>query len=124
MSLHPRSRWQSLRYALRGIGRMLRTETNARIHVLATIGVISLGLTFGIARLEWLAVILAIACVWSTEAINSAFEALCDVASPDYHPRVERAKDIAAGAVLLAAIAALGVGFLIFGPYVIAFITR
>ncbi len=123
MSLHPRSRWQSLRYALRGIGRMLRTETNARIHALATIAVVCLGLAFGIGRLEWLAVVLAIAGVWSAEAINSAFEALCNVASPDYHPQVERAKDIAAGAVLLAAIGALVVGFLIFGPYVIAFIT-
>ncbi len=103
---------------------MLRTEANARFHALASILVVLSGVALEIGRIEWLIVTLTIAVVWSLEAINTAFEALCDVASPEHHPEVERAKDIAAGAVLIAAIAALVVAVLIFGPRILDLVTR
>ena len=115
-----RSRVQSFRFAVRGIRAMLTNEPNARIHAIATGLVVAGGFGFGIERGEWLAVALAIGAVWTAEGVNTAFEALCDVASPDRHPRVERAKDVAAGAVLLAALTALAVASIVFGPRVLA----
>ena len=79
-----------------------------------------LGLALGIPRLEWLAVLLAIVSVWTAEALNTAFELLCDVASPEFHPLVEAGKDIAAGAVLICAIGAAITGVLVLGPPLIA----
>lgn len=110
-----RTRLLSFRYAGRGITTMLRSEPNARIHAVAAVGAIAAGLFFGIERAEWLAVVLAIGGVFCAEAFNTALEALCDVASPRRNPHVERAKDVAAGAVLIAALAALVVGLLVFG---------
>ena len=115
-----RSRLDSFRFAARGILAMLTSEPNARIHAIATGLVVAAGFGFGIERGEWLAVALAIGAVWTAEGFNTAFEALCDVASPEQHPRVERAKDVAAGAVLLAALAALAVALIVFGPRVLA----
>jgi diacylglycerol kinase len=111
-----RSRIRSFRFAARGILAMLASEPNAKLHALATGVVIVAGLGFGIERGEWLAVVLSIGAVWTAEGFNTAFEALCDVASPDRHPQVERSKDVAAGAVLLAALAALAVALIVFGP--------
>lgn len=111
---------RSFRYAFRGIGEMLRTETNARIHAVASIGAVGAGVVLSIDRVEWLVLVLTIAVVWSLEAVNTAFESLCDVVSPGDHPQVARAKDIAAGAVLIAAIAAVVEAGLIFGPRVLA----
>ena len=120
MSLHPNTRIQSIRYAFRGIDSMLRTEPNARIHAAATIIVLAAGFGFGISRIEWLAVTLSITAVWCAEGLNSAFESLCDVASPEFNPSVERAKDIAAGAVLITTIGAVVVGLLVFGHPLLA----
>ena len=108
-------RLRSFRYAGRGVATMFRSEPNARIHALAAVAAIAAGLFFGIERGEWLAVVLAIGGVFCAEGFNTAFEALCDVASPRRNPHVERAKDVAAGAVLIAALAALAVGLLVFG---------
>ena len=106
---------QNFRYAFRGIATMLRTERNARIHAVATLLVIGLGLGLGVDRTEWIALTLAVAFVWAAEGFNTAFEALCDTVSPEFHPKVERAKDVAAGAVLLAAMGAFVVALLVFG---------
>ena len=95
---------------------MLRSQHNAWIHALATGLVVATGFYFGLARAEWCLVVLAIVSVWTAEALNTAFEFLCDVASPEYHPLVEKAKDVAAGAVLICAIGAAVVGGLIFIP--------
>lgn len=111
-----RARARSFRFAFRGVGAMLATQHNAWLHAAAVVVVVTAGLGFGIERLEWLAITLAIVAVWVAEALNTAFETLCDVASPDFHPLVERAKDVAAGAVLISAIGALVVAALIFGP--------
>lgn len=108
----------SFRYAARGIVSMIRSEPNARIHLFMTLLVLGAGVYFRIERSEWLAVALAIGGVFAAESLNTAFEALCDVASPRRNPQVERAKDVAAGAVLIAATAATSVGLLVFGPRV------
>lgn len=95
---------------------MLRSQHNAWIHAVATGVVVAAGFGFGLARAEWCLVVLAIVSVWTAEALNTAFEFLCDVASPEHHPLVEKAKDVAAGAVLICAIGAAMVGGLIFIP--------
>ena len=88
-----------------------------RIHALATAAVLGAGLYYRLARLEWALVALAVAGVWTAELLNTAIEALTDLASPDFHPLAGKAKDIAAGAALLAALGALAVGALVFGPH-------
>jgi diacylglycerol kinase (ATP) len=111
------ARARSFVYAGRGIRTMLASQHNAWIHAAATGIVIAGGLYLRIARVEWCALVLAMVAVWTAEALNTAFEFLCDVASPEFHPLVEKAKDVAAGAVLLSAIGAVGVGMLVFAPY-------
>jgi diacylglycerol kinase/ribosomal protein S18 acetylase RimI-like enzyme len=112
----PSARLRSFVYAGRGIRTMLASQHNAWIHAAATIVVVALGLVLQVSRLEWLALILAIVSVWTAEALNTAFEFLCDVASPEFHPLVEKAKDVAAGAVLICAVGAVATGALVLGP--------
>ena len=99
---------------------LLRSQANARIHVVAAALVVAAGFFFGISRGEWCAVVGAMGWVLTAEGINTAIEAVVDLASPGMHPLAERAKDVAAGAVLLAAAAAAIIGLLVFGPYVFA----
>jgi diacylglycerol kinase (ATP) len=114
------ARLRSFIYAGRGIRTMLASQHNAWIHAAATLMVSLAGLALEIDRSEWCVLILAIVAVWSAEAFNTAFEFLCDVASPEFHPLVEKAKDVAAGAVLFSALGAAAVGAFVFGPYVLA----
>lgn len=116
-----RRRVASFGHAVRGVGAALRSEVHLRFHAVATAVVIGLGFYCEIARLEWALVALAMAAVWTAELMNTAVEALTDVASPAYHPLAGKAKDVAAGAVLLAALGALVVGALVFGPHFISF---
>ena len=99
---------------------MLASQRNAWIHVFATVVVVAAGFCFGLAQSEWCWIILAIVAVWTAEALNTAFEFLTDVASPDFHPLAGKAKDVAAGAVLITAIGAVVIGLIIFGPHVFA----
>ena len=71
-----------------------------------------------VSAADWCWIILAISIVWTAEALNTAFEFLADAASPEFHPLVRDAKDVAAGAVLLTAVAAAVIGAIIFWPYV------
>ena len=116
----PERRWQrrvaSFGHAGRGVWAALRSEVHLRFHAVATVAVIGAGLYYQIARLEWALLALAVAGVWTAELLNTAIEALTDLASPAWHPLAGKAKDVAAGAVLLAALGALAVGSLIFGP--------
>lgn len=112
-------RIRSIRHAVDGFWLMLRTQHNAWVHLAATVFVVLLGLALGLTTEAWLALILAIAMVWIAEALNTAFELLCDVAHPAFHPAVKAAKDVAAAAVLLSAIAAVAVGTIIFLPRII-----
>lgn len=114
------ARARSFRYAARGIMALVRSQHNAWIHAAASIAVVALGLAVGLSRVEWCLVVVAITAVWTAEALNTALEALCDVAAPGAHPLVERAKDIAAGAVLITAAGAVVIGLLVFGPHLLA----
>ncbi len=113
-------RLRSFKYAAHGIAMMLRCQHNAWIHLAATLAVIACAFALGVSRFDWCALVFAIVGVWVAEALNTAFEFLCDVASPDFHPLVKNAKDVAAGAVLVAAIGAVIVGVMIFAPHVVA----
>lgn len=114
-----RQRVASFGYAVRGVGAALRSEIHLRFHAAATVAVIGAGLYFHIMRLEWALVALAVTSVWTAELLNTALEALTDLASPAYHPLAGKTKDVAAGAVLLAALGALVVGLLVFGPHIV-----
>src|SRR5436853_5919769 len=113
-------RIRSFRYAIVGLVRMIRCQHNAWIHLIATIGVVAAGLFFHLFRDEWCWIVLAIVIVWTAEALNTAFEFLADATSPSFHPVVRDAKDVAAGAVLVTAIAAAIIGGIVFWPHVAA----
>lgn len=108
-------RASSFRYAARGI-RLLTAEPNARIHLALTATVVVLGIGLGVSASEWGLLLLAIGLVLAAEGFNTALEALADSIHPERDPRIARAKDLAAGAVLIAAISAAGVGLLVLGP--------
>ena len=112
---------RSFRHAITGILRMIRCQQNAWIHVAATVVVLTVAFALRISAGDWCWIILAISIVWTAEALNTAFEFLADAASPEFHPLVRDAKDVAAGAVLLTAIAAAVIGIIIFWPYLLKF---
>ena len=89
------------------------------MHLLASLFVLFFGFYFQIKSNEWLWIILAISLVWITEAINTAIEKLVDFVSPDFDERAGAIKDLAAGAVLFAAIASVIIGSIVFGPYLL-----
>ena len=109
---------QSFACAARGIVLLLRTQVNARIHLLATLLVIAAGFVFHIGRGEWMPLAFAIGIVWIAEAANSAIEILGDRITRDHDEQIGRAKDLAAGAVLLAAITAATIGVFVLGPHI------
>lgn len=121
------SRGQSLRrwviglirsfvFAFAGIAALLRTQRNAQVHLLITTVVIVGGVVFGVSVVEWLILILSITLVLALESLNTALEALVDLLSPQYHPLAKKAKDVAAGAVLIGAIGAAIIGCIVFLP--------
>ena len=116
-------RMRSLGDAWRGVVLVVRGQHNAWIHIGATAIVIAAGAAFGISRLEWALLTLATAAVWSAEAMNTAVEALGDSVSPERSESVGLAKDVAAGAVLLSAAGAVGIGVLVFGPRLVRLLT-
>lgn len=119
-----RRRAASFGHALRGVVAALRTEVHLQFHAAATVVVLALGWYFRVSPLEWALVALAVAGVWAAELFNTAIETLTNLVSPGYHPLAGRAKDVAAGAVLLAALGALVAGGLVFGPRLWALLPR
>lgn len=113
-------RIRSVRFALRGLRTMVASQHNAWIHAAATVVVVAAGLLVGLSASEWPWVVLALGAVWTAEALNTAFEFLTDVASPEFHPLAEKAKDVAAGAVLISALGAAIIGSLVFWPRIVA----
>lgn len=111
---------KSFGYAISGVLRLIKEERNAKIHAVAALSAISAGFYFDINLLEWTMVIIAIALVIITEAVNTVLENLLDHMHPERHPTVGKIKDMAAGAVLIAALAALIIGLLVFLPKLIA----
>jgi len=99
---------------------MLRSQQNAWIHAAATVVVCGVGFATRLSPFEWSGIVLAIVAVWTAEALNTALELLTDVASPAFHPLAGRAKDVAAGAVLISALGSVAIGVIIFGPRVVA----
>jgi len=111
-----RGRLRSFKYAIHGIVLMLKSQHNAWLHAVASLLVLFTGLLFGLSAAEWCWLVLAIVVVWTAEALNTALEFLADVASPEFHPLVEKAKDVAAGAVLISAAGSVVIALLVLGP--------
>jgi diacylglycerol kinase (ATP) len=111
---------RSFPHAWRGLTFMLRSQPNARIHLLATLAVCGAGIALGVGREDWLWLTLAVVLVWSAEALNTALEQLADAVHPERHPGIGRAKDVAAAAVFLSALGAAVIGVLVFGPHLLA----
>ncbi len=111
-----RKRLLSFKFAFQGLYHLFRGQPNAWIHLVAAVGVIVAGILFHLSTSEWLFIICAIGFVFSTELVNSAMEELVNKVSPEKHPMAGKIKDLAAGAVLVAAIIAAIIGSIIFIP--------
>lgn len=109
--------------ALRGIVVLLRTQPNARFHALASVFVVIFGLLCHLPTQSWLWLAVAIALVWIAEGLNTAVELLADTVHPQQHPGIRDAKDVAAGAVLIAALVASVIGAVIFSPYCLSWLS-
>jgi diacylglycerol kinase len=112
MAGHPL--WQAFRYAFRGVWHCICGERNMKVHLAAMVVALSLAWWLELSRDEWMLLILTIALVLIAEMFNTALEAVVDLVSPEYDPLAKIAKDVAAGAVLLAALAAVAIGYLLF----------
>ncbi len=113
-------RLKSFGYAFNGLKHAVITQHNMWIHLVAAVLVVLFGFLLKVSPTEWLLLVFAIGLVISTEIINSAIELLTDLVSPDEHPKAGLVKDLAAGAVLVAAITAFIIGLLIFAPKIFA----
>ena len=111
-----RARLKSFTYAGDGLRSLFRTEHNAWIHFVLTAAAITLGFVLGISRGEWLVLVITLGLVWMAELFNTCIEKIMDFISTDRHPQIKIIKDLAAAAVLVSALVALAVGFLIFIP--------
>jgi diacylglycerol kinase len=110
------SRIMAFGHAFRGWWYVLRTQHNAWIHLIFASVVVLMGLWLGLKPLDWAVIVLTIAMVFTAEFINTAIEAVVDLASPVHHPLAKVGKDVGAGAVLVAALAGIVIGLLIIGP--------
>ena len=111
-----RKRLKSFRFAFNGIRLLVTREHNAWIHCFIAVCVIVTGCLVGLSATEWIVITMAIGMVLAAEAFNSSIEALADLVSPGYNAAIKRTKDLAAGAVLILAIASAVIGLVIFIP--------
>ena len=111
-----KTRIQAFRYAFNGWGYVIRTQRNAWIHAMATFCVFILGLWLNLSLQDWAILILTIAMVWTSEFVNTALEAVVDLASPQMHPPAKVGKDVGAAAVLIASLSSVFIGILVLGP--------
>lgn len=116
MSSFLRTRYAAFRYAFSGWWYVIRTQRNAWIHAIVSVAVIALSFLFQLPASDWAVLMVAIALVWIAEFLNTALEAVVDLASPDHNHLAKVGKDVGAAAVLIAAGAAVIVGLLILGP--------
>ena len=115
MSSRPRpSIFESFNYAIEGVVHVLRTQRNMRIHFAIAIAVLATAVAVRVSKMELIALLLAIAFVLIAEMINTAIEGAIDVATTSFDPMAKLAKDIAAGAVLIASVNAVAIGYLVF----------
>ena len=110
--------YKSVKYALEGILTCIQNERTIKIHMGMVCLVTIAGIIFSINQFEWIICILLFGFVIGLEMINTAIEAVVDLCSPQFHPLAKVAKDVSAGAVLVASIAAAIIGLLIFIPYI------
>jgi diacylglycerol kinase len=120
MDTPKRNLFDSFRCAFAGLWHALRTQRNFRIHVSIAIIVVITGMFLRLRRDEWAIIALTIGFVFTAELFNTVIEAIIDLVTEDYHPLAKKAKDVAAAAVLMAAITAVAVGLLILGPPLLA----
>ena len=111
-----KTRAYSFRFAFGGWWYVIRTQRNAWIHAIVSITVIAISFWLKLDTHDWALIIIAIAMVWTAEFINTALEAVVDLASPEQHELAQVGKDVGAAAVLIAAGSAALIGFLILGP--------
>jgi diacylglycerol kinase len=111
-----RSRLAAFKYAFSGWWYVIRTQRNAWIHATASIAVLGLSLWLGLTVTEWVFIIIAIAFVWTAEFINTALEAVVDLATKEQHPLAKVGKDVGAAAVLIASLTSIVIGVLVLGP--------
>lgn len=116
MAFSLKDRKKSFRDAFRGVASVARSQINFRIHLVILAAVIVAALILRISLQGWIAIIIASGVVLAAECLNSAIELLCDAVSPEEHPLIGRAKDAAAGAVLIASVAAAAVGVAVLLP--------
>ena len=119
-----RDRRKSFVYAFQGIKHVLRTQHNAWLHGIATTVVLLMGFGFRITATEWCCLMICLTVVWTAEALNTALELLTDLVSPEFHPLAGQSKDVAAGAVLIAALGAGLVGTIVFVPYLMKLVIQ
>ena len=110
------NRIKSIGYACKGAFLLLKTESSIKIQFVITILMTIAGFYFNISATEWVLQILAIGLVMSIEGLNTAIEAIADFMHPEHHPKIGFLKDVAAGAVFIASIAAIIVGCIIYFP--------
>lgn len=118
MKLIPQKK--SFGFAWTGLKLIFETQVNARFHLVAATAVLIMAGVLGCSYVEWALLILTIGFVLTLEGVNTALEFLTDLTSPDFHPLAGKVKDVAAGAVLIGAITAFGVGIVIFIPKMLA----
>jgi diacylglycerol kinase (ATP) len=123
MSTPIKKRIDSFLWAFKGIGDAMKTQVHLRVHAVLAIMALSACYWFSVAPWVWVAVILCIGLVAGMEIMNTAVEYVVNLVSPEFHPLAGKAKDAAAGAVLVVALAALAVGLCIFGPKLISLST-
>jgi len=115
-------RLQSFKYAFHGFYTLIKEEPNARIHLLAAVCAIVLGIVLKISPIEWIAIGIGIGLVFMLEFINSALERISDYISPEKNDEIKKIKDLAAGGVLVAAMVALFIGIILFVPKIVSLI--
>jgi diacylglycerol kinase len=115
---------QSFVYAFSGLSYAIRTQRNARVHLVIALLAIGMGIWLRISPVEWGLIFVAITGVFIAEMLNTVVEACVDLATQKYHPLAKVAKDVAAGTVLLNAILSIIIGLFVFGPHLFPMIAR
>jgi diacylglycerol kinase (ATP) len=105
-------------YAIKGAWLLLKHEPSIQVQFALAIIMCVLGYFFGITKTEWLFQFLAIGLIMTAEGLNTAIEAMADFVHPDFHDKIGHIKDVAAGAVFIAAITAIIIGAFIYFPYI------
>lgn len=114
-----KGRARSFGFAWKGIKTLFGSEANAKVHLCVAALVIAASFIFGLSGMEWCVVLHCIGAVFMAEGFNTALEAVADKVSPEFHPLIGKAKDVAAGAVLLLVVAVVVVGLIVFIPHII-----